>query len=444
MMDFNEFVQVCFKTAKALGCDEAEAYMESDEHIELGVLDGKVINYSVNRERGMNLRVMYGGRNGYAYTEAFDDAERLVFHAMDNAKAIENDDVHPMQGACAYPSVEVEPNTVANMTDDEKVNIVRNLEKDFMAFDDRVNRMSRCELYSGKHCVHICNTRGLCADREICFSYLIAVPILRQGDEERSSYSLLFCHDITDYNDFIKETVDNALMTFNAKPVDSGEYRVLIRNDAAVDFLNSFCELFYADKVQEGLSLLAGKLNKRIASEAVSIVDDPFESDYPRAFDDEGVPSVLTNVVENGVLKSYLYNLKTALKDGVASTSNAGRVYVAAPVATMPSNFYIKNGEKSYKELIEELDSGLIITELGGLHAGIDAVSGDFSLLAAGLLVDGGSIIRSVEQITIAGNFLSLLNGIIAVGNDLRFRIPELGRVGSPSLLIDKIVVSGK
>lgn len=444
MMGFNEFAQACFKAAKAMGCDEAEVYMATDDRMEICVNQGEVMNYCVNSECGLNLRVMYQGRNGYAYTEAFDDTESLVFHAVDNAKAIEDDAVHPMQGACSYPEVVKKPNPVVDMTDEEKINIACNLERDILAFDDRVNRMSRCELHSGVRTAHIRNTRGICADKEDRYSFLIAVPIIKQGDMERSSYSVKFGPDIMDYNDFIKETVDNALMTFNAKPVASGEYRVLLRNDAAVDFLDAFCEVFFAQKVQDGLSLLAGKLDKPVASEVVSIVDDPFEEDYPRAFDDEGVPSVFTSVVENGILKSYLYNLKSALKDGVASTSNAGRASATAPVTTMPTNFYIKRGEKSYKELVSELNSGLIITELGALHAGINTVSGDFSLIAAGLLVEGGSIIRSVEQITIAGNITTLLHGILAVGSDLRFCVPEFGRVGSPSLLIDKLMVSGK
>ncbi|MBO4878886.1 MAG: TldD/PmbA family protein, partial [Clostridia bacterium] len=144
------------------------------------------------------------------------------------------------------------------------------------------------------------------------------------------------------------------------------------------------------------------------------------------------------------VLKSYLYNLKTALKDGVASTSNAGRAGVAAPVETAPSNFYIMKGEKSFDELVAELDHGLIITELSGLHAGLNPVSGDFSLIAKGLLVDNGTILRSVDQITCAGNFLAMMKDIIDVGSDLRFGPPGFGRIGSPSLLIEKLVISGK
>lgn len=445
MMSFDEFTQACFKAAKELGCDEAEVYYATDKRFAIGVLDGEVVEYNVNSESGLNLRVMYRGGNGYAYTEVFDDAESLVKHAIDNAKVIENDDVHPMQGSCVYPEIHEKPNALLNMTDEEQINVARNLELDIKAFDDRVNRMSKCEVNSGIRTTCIRNTRGLSVDRTSKYSFVIVVPIVRQGDEERSSLATRFGPDIAaDYNDLVKESVDNALILFNAKPVASGEYKVLIRCDAAADFLESFCEMFFADKVQDGLSLFAGKLNTPVASEAVTILDDPFEEDYPRAFDDEGVPSVCTTVVENGVLKSFLYNLKSARRDNVASTSNAGRVNPEAPIGTMPSNFYIKKSEKSFDELVAEMNSGLIITELGGLHSGLNTVSGDFSLIASGLLVDCGCVIRSVDQITIAGNIMNVLHNIIDVGNDLRFCIPDNGRIGSPSLLIDKLVVSGK
>ena len=445
MMSFDEFTQACFKASEELGCDEAEIYLGTNERMAIGVVNGEVVNYGVNSERGLNLRVMYRGRIGYAYTEAFEDAESLVLHAMDNAKAVENDDVHPMQGSCVYPEIIEKPNPLLEMTDDELINIARNLEVDIKAFDDRVNRMSKCEVNTCIRTTSIRNTRGLSADRTSKYSFVIAVPIVRQGEEERSSLAYIFGSDfLTNYNGFVKGSVDNALTLFNAKPVATGEYKVIIRSDAAAEFLDSFTAMFFADNVQDGLSLFAGKLDRPIASEAVTILDDPFEADYPRAFDDEGVPSVCTTVVENGVLKSFLYNLKSARKDNVASTSNAGRVSPDSPIGTMPSNFYIKKAEKSLDELVAQMNSGLIITELGGLHAGLNTVSGDFSLIASGLLVDCGCIIRSVDQITVAGNILSLLQNIIEVGNDLFFTLPDNGRIGSPSLLIDKLVVSGK
>lgn len=113
------------------------------------------------------------------------------------------------------------------------------------------------------------------------------------------------------------------------------------------------------------------KLGERITNSCISIIDDPFEEDNPRTFDAEGTPSVKTVVVEDGILKSFLHNLKTARKAGVASTSNAGRAGVASPVGVSPSNFFIAKGEKSYDALVSELDSGIVVTELGALHSGL-------------------------------------------------------------------------
>lgn len=443
-MTFEEFKNALFEIALKKGCEAAEVYAASSDGFSVNVLKGEIIKYSVERNTGLNLRVLYGGKSGYAYTEVYEDAESLVDHAIDNAKVIENTDVNPMQGKCDYPDIEKKPNPIVDMAEDEKINIALNLERDTLGFDDRVNRMAFCSVDTGVSTEHIYNTLGLAADSTDRYSYVVVAPILRQGEDEHESFAFKFGPDIMQYDEIIKEAVDNALMQFNAKTVDSGEYRILIRNDAAGDLLAAFSSIFSAERVQKGLSLLAGKLGEPIASPLVSIVDDPFEKDNPRAFDAEGVPSVLTTVVEDGVLKSYLHNLKTALKDGVASTSNAGRGGVSAPVDVAPSNFYILKGEKSFAELTEELSSGLIITELSGLHAGLNPVSGDFSLIAKGLLVEGGSIIRSVDQITVAGNFLDLLKNIIGVGSDLRFGIPGGSRIGSPSLLIEKLIVSGK
>ena len=443
-MTFEQYKDECFRIALENGCENAEVYAASSDGFSVNVLNGEIIKYAIERNNGLNLRVLYAGKSGYAYTEVFEDAEALVRHAIDNAKAIENTDVNPMQAECEYPEIEIKDNPVVGMTEDEKINIALNLERDTLAFDDRVNRMAHCSIDTGVSKTYIYNTLGLKADSEDKYSAAVVGPILRQGEDEHSSYAFKFGPEVANYNDIIKESVDNALMQFNAKTVDSGEYRILLRNDAAGDLLQAFSSMFFADNVQKGLSLLAGKLGEQVASPCVTILDDPFEKDNPRRFDDEGVPSVLTTVVENGVLRSYLYNLKSALKDGVASTSNAGRMGVAAPVQTAPSNFYIVKGDKSYDELAAELNSGLIITELSGLHAGLNPVSGDFSLIARGLLIDNGTVLRSVDQITCAGNFLTMMKDIIAVGSDLKFGFPGHGRVGCPSLLIEKLIISGK
>ncbi|MBR0508125.1 MAG: TldD/PmbA family protein [Clostridia bacterium] len=444
MMTFEQFRDACFKCALEQGCESAEIYSASSDGFSVNVLNAEIIKYAVERNKGLNLRVLYGGKTGYAYTEVYEDPEILVAHAIDNAKAIENTDESPMQGACEYPEITEKPNPVVDLSEEEKIDLALRLERDTLAYDPRVNRMGYCSVDTGVAETHISNTLGLKADRHERYSYAVLGPILREGDEEHESYSFKFGAGMTDYADIIRESVENTLMQFHASAVDSGEYRILLRNDAAGDLLSAFAPMFFAERVQKGLSLLTGKLGQPIASEAVTIVDDPFEADNPRAFDAEGVPSVLTAVIEKGVLKNYLYNLKSALKDGVASTSNAGRMGPAGAVTTAPSNFYIEKGEQSADELKKALGNGLLITELSGLHAGLNPISGDFSLIAKGQLVENGEIVRSVDQITVAGNFLALMQGIEAVGSDLRFGPPGFGRIGSPSLLIEKLIVSGK
>lgn len=443
-MTFEQFKDACFAIALEKGCENAEVYATSSDGFSVNVLHAEIIKYAVERNKGLNLRVLYEGKTGYAYTEVFEDPESLVNHAIDNAKAIENTDESPMQGACVYPEITEKPNPVVDLSEEEKIDLALAIERDTLAYDPRVNRMGYCAVDTGIAETHIYNTLGLKADSHERYSYAVLGPILREGEEEHESYAFKFGAGITDYADIIKESVENTLMQFNASSVDSGEYRILLRNDAAADLLSAFSSMFFAERVQKGLSLLAGKLDQPIAATAITILDDPFEEDNPRAFDAEGVPSVLTTVVENGVLKSYLYNLKSALKDGVPSTSNAGRAGAAGTVNTAPSNFYIVKGEKSFDELKAALGNGLIITELSGLHAGLNPISGDFSLIAKGQLTENGEIVRSVDQITVAGNFLAMMQSIEAAGSDLRFGPPGFGRIGSPSLLISKLIVSGK
>lgn len=443
-MTYEQFKDACFRLALEKGCENAEVYATSSDGFSVNVLNGEIIKYSVERNNGLNLRVLFDGKTGYAYTEVYEDPESLVAHAIDNAKAIENTDANPMQGACEYPEITVKPNPVVDLSEEEKIDLALRMERDALSFDPRVNRMGYCAVDTGVAETHISNTLGLDANSTDRYSYAVLGPILREGDEEHESYAFKFGPEMTDDTSIIKESVENALMQFNASTVDSGEYRILLRNDAAGDLLSAFSSMFFAERVQKGLSLLTGKLGQPIASPAVTILDDPFEADNPRAFDAEGVPSVLTTVVEKGALKNYLYNLKSAMKDGVASTSNAGRAGAAGAVNTAPSNFYIVKGEQSFDALRTALNNGLIITELSGLHAGLNPISGDFSLIAKGQLVENGEIVRSVDQITVAGNFLAMMQSIEAVGSDLRFGPPGFGRVGSPSLLIEKLIVSGK
>jgi len=129
------------------------------------------------------------------------------------------------------------------------------------------------------------------------------------------------------------------------------------------------------------------------------------------------------------------------VKAGCESTGNGIRASAASPVSVGTTNFYVKPGDTDFDALLEKLGDGLVITDLEGLHAGLNPISGDFSLKAEGYRVEGGKRTGPVGQITVGGNFLTLLKSVETVGSDLRF---TFGGTGSPSLLIPEIMVAGE
>jgi PmbA protein len=253
------------------------------------------------------------------------------------------------------------------------------------------------------------------------------------------------------YNKLSPETVGKkaalkALETLGATPVPSGKYKVVLENDCAGSLLNVFFDAFSADASHKGFSLLKGKLGEKVAADCVTIIDDPL---IPWAmgsqpFDSEGVACYSKTVVENGVLKTFLHNLKTARKDGVKPTGNGYKGGYNAPLGIGPTNFFIKPCEQSPEELFAKAGDGLIITDFQGLHAGANPVSGEFSLQAQGFVIKDGKKDRPVELITVSGNFFRLLENIIAVADDLDFENPRgISTIVSPSILVDSLDIAG-
>lgn len=211
--------------------------------------------------------------------------------------------------------------------------------------------------------------------------------------------------------------------------------------------MSAFLSAFSADAAQKGLSLLAGKEGDKIASDCVTLIDDPFYPDSPvkMPFDAEGVATREKTVIENGELKTLLHNRKTAKKAGVSTTANASKHSYADSISISPYCFYIKPGSVSFEELLAEAKDGVYITEFKGLHAGANAVTGDFSIDSEGFTIENGKIGHAVRSFTVAGNFFTLLQNIRALDSRLSLDYPSgVTVLGAPDILVDGLSVSGK
>ena len=184
-----------------------------------------------------------------------------------------------------------------------------------------------------------------------------------------------------------------------------------------------------------------------MASPVVTLVDDPFHKDNPSPinFDAEGSPTCCKNVIEAGELKTLLYNLKTAAVAGKETTGNASKAGYDAAVAVRPFTMYIAPGEKSEEEMLAGIEKGVYINSLGGLHAGANPITGDFSLQSAGFMIEGGKKTTPVKSFTVAGNFYDLLKKITAVASNCC--LPSamgMTAFGSPSVLVEDLSIAGK
>ena len=444
-MTMDGFIEKLFEAAKTAGFQVAEAYLIEKESFNAVATNGEITQYASQATRGLGFRAMIDGRMGYASTEAFDEAavDWLVRGALDSAR-FSDDPSEQFVYDGQEPVLELHL-TGEDAPPTQKLAFALDLETYAKAYDPRVKQVGYDTVLTGRAKVRIVNTYGM--DKEYAESYSGAYlqPIARDGDSTATGMEIQFARDFStlDAKTLAEAAAKLAVDALHAQPVASGLYRVVIKNLAMTDLLETFSPAFSAENAQKELSLLKGKIGEAVAATCVSIVDDPLRTDgfASRPFDAEGVPSQRHSVVENGVFQTFLHNLKTAHKDGVASTGNADKGSYASSVRVSPTNFYIEAGTANFEDMLADVMDGLVITEVEGLHAGANAVSGDFSLLSKGYTVKNGKREMPVEQITIAGNFFGLLKNIRTVGADLRF---PSGGFGSPSIDVGTLSVAGK
>jgi PmbA protein len=207
----------------------------------------------------------------------------------------------------------------------------------------------------------------------------------------------------------------------------------------ARSLLDNICDAVHGMSIYRNESFLAGKLGEKVAAESVNIFDDGtipglFGSS---PFDDEGVRSRRTPVIEKGVLKNYLLNSYAARKLGMKTTGNASRG-ITGNAGIGHGNFYLEKGAQTPEEIIAGITNGFFVTELMGF--GVNIVTGDYSRGASGLWIRNGELAFAVSEVTIAGNLKDMLLGIETIGSDLQFR----SSLAAPTIKIEEMTVAGK
>lgn len=449
-MKYIDFKENVMAAAAAKGLAEYELYYMESEEVSASAMMHELHEFSTSGGAGACFRCIFDSKMGYASTELFteEEAVRIVEAAMANASVIETEDmVFIHEAGDTYK--EVEPAATTEPTGAQLVELVRDLEEKLYTKDSRVIEGS--ETYAGFGRVHIalCNSKGLDLSCEYDCSDVLAAATVSENGEMYNGMEIK-SGDFAQFNteEVAAKAVETAIAAIGTESVNSGVYNIVLAKDVVATLLTTFCSIFSADAAQHGLSLLAGKEGEQIASTLVTITDDPFCKDtcIRLPFDGEGVATYTKNIVENGKLCTLLHNLTTAHKAGVASTGNGRKAGYASNVTIMPYNFYMaKGGAGSLEDIFKAVGTGIYVTELNGLHAGANAVTGDFSLASEGFWIEDGKKCHAVKNFTISGNFYELLKKIALVGDDLEFRSPNGGCCfGAPTVMVKEISVAGK
>ena len=446
MMTRDEFFRALLAAAKEAGADEAEAYFAEDESFRALATKGVIENYAVNTAGGLSLRVLKDGKMGSSFTEALDEEAipMLVKNALASAALIDDkDEQFIFAGSPEYQKIDC---TGDAGTPEERIAMALKIEREAREMDPRVTETSLGTGVETEHTtIRLINTRGLDLTHSSDLSVCMAGTIAREGKRTTTgdAYDFKRSFSTLEPDRICREAVEDATSKLPAAPCKSGAMPAIFRNTCMVSLLGTFSGVFSADAAQKGLSLLKGREGEKIAAECVTLVDDPLMEGglASRPFDGEGVATCRKEVIANGTLTTLLHNLKTAKKAGCQSTGNAARGgYTSPAMGVAPMNFHFKPGEDDLDALCAKMGEGIVITGVSGLHAGANAVSGDFSLLAEGYLVEHGKKGQPVEQVTVAGNFFQVLKDVVAVGSDLKFP----GGMGSPSVWVKEISVAGK
>lgn len=447
-MELNLFVKELFSKAQEEGFSEYEVYYVDRESLSISVYKEEVEKYNLNNSAGLSFRGKFGDRIGYSYTEILDEdsIEMLVKKAKENVLAIENNDIQFIyEGDKEYKEISTYHEELEDIPADKLINIAISMEKEAKKYCNKVESFSGCSVSysSGKY--GIINSKGLNLSNKSNLLTAYVVPIVKDLDKMYDGCGYVVAKSLNDVkpDKIAKMGVDEALSKIGGTSIASGNYKVIINNEAMVSLLSTFAGIFSGDAVQKGLSLLKDKEGEIIATDIVNLVDDPHLEDglASVSFDDEGVATLKTYLIKNGKLNSLLHNLKTANKAGVKSTGNGFKSSYASPISVSPTNFYIEPGINSLEEMTKKINKGLIITDFAGLHSGANSITGDFSLAAKGFYIEDGIKTHPVEQITVAGNFFTLLNNIEEIGSDLKF---PMSSVGSPSIVIKELSIAGE
>jgi len=434
--------------AKRKGATAADAFLREDETFGVTVRRSEVEKLKEAVSKNLRLRVFLGNRTATSQTSDLspDRIDQLVDETVEMARLTSEDESGGLPDEDAYPT-EVPDLRLAdpswdNLSPEQRIDLARRAEAAAFQTDSSITNSEGSSFEYERSKTVLANTIGFVGGYETTAGYLVSVPIAESSGSMQQDHWL----SITRYRDKLDSPEDigrhaaqRALRRLGARKVKTCEVPIVFDPLVARTLVKHVFDAVSGDAIYRKRSFLEGQSGELVASENVTIIDDArlIGGLGSSPFDDEGISTRLTPVVENGCLRGYLHSAYTGRKLGARPTGNGTRTG-AGNISVGPTNFYMMPGDQSPDAIIGSVKSGFYVVDLIGF--GVNTVNGDYSRGATGLWIEDGKLAYPVQEVTIAGNLREMLRNIEMIGNDIAF----MGSVAAPTLKIRKMTLSGE
>lgn len=429
--------------------EQVEAYAAESRHTEVKARRGEVDSLSQAESRGVGVRVLLEGRMGYAWAADPEpvEAEALVVAARESAAHAGPDEANVLPAPEDPPPLEgLYRAAQAGLGPERRVGLALDLERAAVTADPSVSKVEEVLYGDAVSRSAVASTTGVEAAYERTDCWCVVSALAERDGEVQTGFSFRVAREVDElaWEEAAAEAAVRGARLLGARKPATERLPVVLDPWAAASFLGVLSRALSAEEVQKGRSLLSDLVGQRVASEAVTLVDDGRLLDGPAAapVDDEGVPTSRTPVIDRGVLRGFLHNTATARRAGARSTGNASRPSYWGVPGVAPSNLFLEPGSEGPQEILRRAGRAVFVQDVKGVHSGANPVSGEFSVGATGLRVEGGGLGEPLREMTIASTLPEVLQRIDAVGSDLRF-FPGGGALGTPTVLIGEMTVAG-
>jgi len=444
-MNYIELTEKLVKKCLSLGADAAEVYLETNRNLSVQVLNSEIETIEEASSQGVGFRLFTEGKMGFSHCNDFSDRslEDTISKAIAFARLSTPDEnnILPDNKGITEVADLYDPGIKAEAMD-KKIKMALDLEKMAM-MTPGITKSSGAGYGEGESEIFIANSNGILKNYKSSGCSLGVSVVAEKGEQKNTGdeyCSRIFFSDLLPLEKIASSASRKALELIDPVMISTQKAAVIFDPDVVRSLFGGVITSLNGERVLQGASFLKDYLNRQFASPLITVIDDGTINKSPGSapFDGEGVPTRKIILIENGVVRNFIYNTKAGKRAGVESTGSALRGGFSSLPGIGTHKVYLQPGKYTPEEIIKNTKKGLLLKEVTGY--GVDPVNGNFSGGASGLWIENGRIVHPVKGVTIAGKALDIFNAIDMTGNDV-----DMSKAyAAPTVRVAEMQIGGK